>query len=177
MKKHSVTVSHPEASREHLLAFAREAPGAHIGIKIAALLLILEGHRPGWVAGVLGLTRQSLNLWMNKVNKEGLISLRPKQRCGRPARLTERLRQELKQQLKRPPLDAGLTRARWDGPTLVLYLKRQFGIDLKVRQAQYWLHQLGYRLRQAGRHSYFQPRAVVSETNRFRRRLKKPDLP
>jgi transposase len=171
-----MTVSHPEASREHLLAFAREVPGANIGIKIAALLLILEGHRPGWVAGVLGLTRQSLNLWTHKVNKEGLMSLKPKRRCGRPARLTERLRHELKQRLKRPPLDAGLTSARWDGPTLVSYLQRQFGIDLKVRQAQYWLHQLGYRLRQAGRHSCFQPQAVVSGTNRFSGGLKKPDI-
>ena len=40
---------------------------------------------------------------------------------------------------------------RWDGPTLATHLKRQFGIQLKVRQAQQWMHQLGYRLKRAGR--------------------------
>jgi transposase-like protein len=39
-----------------------------MGIKIAALLLVLEGQRPGWIADVLGITRQSLNLWIHRVN-------------------------------------------------------------------------------------------------------------
>ena len=75
MRNPSLELTHPEASRERLVAFAGKVQGARIGIKIAALLLILEGQRPGWVAEVLGLTRQSLNLWMHKVNEEGLAAL------------------------------------------------------------------------------------------------------
>jgi transposase len=173
MKKSTLILTHPEASRERLLTLARKIPGAYIGIKIAALLLILEGQRPGWVCRVLGQTRQSLSVWMHKVNEGGLVSLKPLQKSGRPARLTPEVRQELEEQLEKSPLELGLNRVRWDGPTLVVYLKRQFGIKLRVRQAQYWMHQLGYRLKRAS-YSYLQARA--EEAKRFRKVLKKTSV-
>jgi len=49
-------------------------------------------------------------------------------------------------------------------------LKRRWGISLKVRQAQYWMHQLGYRLKRAS-YSYLQARAA--EARQFQRNLKK----
>lgn len=174
MKKATLKLMHPEASRERLLAFARKVPGAYVGLKVAALLLILEGQRPGWVAEVLGLTRQSLNVWMHKVNKEGLISLKSKPRPGRPGHLTAQVRQILEEHLEKSPLELGLNRARWDGPTLVVHLKRNFGIKLKVRQAQYWMHQMGYRLKR-GSYSYLQARSEDAE--RFQKALKKTPNP
>jgi transposase len=174
MRNPSLKLVHPEASRERLLAAVRQIPGAHSGIKIAALLLILEGQRPGWIAEVLGLTRQSLNLWMHKVNEQGLKMLEPAKRPGRPARLTPQVRQELEEHLERSPEEFGLNRAQWDGPTLVVHLKRHFGITLKVRQAQSWMHQLGYRMKRAG-YTYLQARS--EEAKRFRRKLKKTSVP
>jgi transposase len=163
-------LTHPEASRERLLAFARKIPGAYIGIKIAALLLILEGQRPGWISEVLGLTRQSLNVWMHKVNEKGIASLKAGSRPGRPPRLTREMVEEVEQHLEKSPLDFGLKRLRWDGPTLVVHLQRQFGIKLKVRQAQNWMHQVGYRLKRAS-YSYLQAKA--EDAKKFRRALKK----
>jgi transposase len=163
-------LTHPEASRERLIAFARKIPGAHVGIKIAALLLILEGQRPGWVSEVLGLTRQSLNDWMHKVNDKGLESLKPMARPGRPPRLSPEIIQEVEQHLEKAPLEFGLKRVRWDGPTLVVHLKRQYGVKLKVRQAQNWMHQMGYRLKRAS-YSYLQ--AKSEEAAKFQRALKK----
>ena len=163
-------LTHPEASRERLLAMVRLIPGAQMGIKIAALLLILEGQRPGWIADVLGLTRQSLNLWMHRVNDGGLKALVPVKQPGRPPRLSQKVQQRLEQDLERPPSEFGLPRVRWDGPTLAVHLKRQFGITLKVRQVQSWMHQLGYRLKRAG-YTYLQGKS--EEARRFRRVLKK----
>jgi len=163
-------VRHPEASRERLLAYAREIPGAYVGMKIAALLLTLEGQRPGWITDVLGLTRQSLNTWMHKVNREGLKALQAKARPGRPGRLTPKAREQLEQHLEKTPLDFGLHRAGWDGPTLVVHLKRTFGVTLKVRQAQYLMHHLGYRLKRAG-YSYVQARG--RDAKKFQTALKK----
>jgi len=170
MRNPSLTLTHPEASRERLLAFARKIPGAYIGIKIAALLLILGGQRPGWISEVLGLTRQSLNVWMHKVNEKGVESLKAEPRSGRPPRLTSEMIQEVEQHLEKSPLDFGLKRLRWDGPTLVVHLQRQFGIKLKVRQAQNWMHQVGYRLKRA---SYCYLQAKAEDAKKFRRALKK----
>ena len=141
-----------------------------MGIKMAALLLILEGQRPGWIADVLGLTRQSLNLWMHRVNHQGLKALVPVKQPGRPPRLTHKVQQQLEEDLEKSPSAFGLRRVRWDGPTLVVHLKRQFGITLKVRQAQSWMHQLGYRLKRAG-YTYLQGKS--EEARRFQRALKK----
>jgi len=173
MRKPSLKLVHPEASRDALLKAVRDIPGASAGIKIAALLLTLEGQRPGWIAEVLGLTRQSLNLWMHKVNEKGLQSLKPVKRPGRPARLTPQVRRALEEHLEKSPEEFGLPRARWDGPTLVVHLKRQFGINLKVRQAQSWMHQLGCRMKRAG-YTYLQSRS--EDAKRFRRRIKKTPL-
>jgi transposase len=174
MRNPSLTLVHPEASRDGLLKAVRQIPGALVGVKIAALLLTLEGQRPGWIAEVLGLTRQSLNLWMHKVNEQGLASLKPARRPGRPTRLTKKVRQELEAHLEQSPEEFGLNRANWDGPTLVVHLKKQFGIHLKVRQAQMWMHQLGYRMKRAG-HTYMQARS--EDARKFRRKLKKTSVP
>jgi transposase len=173
MRNPTLMLTHPEASRERLLALARKIPGAYIGLKIAALLLILEGQRPGWIAEVLGLTRQSLNIWMHKVNKKGVRSLEAMPRPGRPPRLTTEVVHKVEQHLEKSPMAFGINRVHWDGPTLVVHLKRQFGIKLKVRQAQYWMHQAGYRLKRAS-YSYLQARA--EEAKRFRRALKKTSV-
>ena len=174
MRKPSLMLTHPEANRERLLALARKIPGAYIGIKISALLLILEGQRPGWIIDVLGLTRQSLNQWMHKVNKQGIEALKTKPRPGRPPRLNSETAAELEHHLEKSPRDFGLNRAQWDGPTLVIHLQRHFGIKIKVRQAQYWLHQLGYCLKRAT-YSYLQARG--EEARRFQETLKKTSKP
>jgi transposase len=153
-----------------LVALADRIPGAWIGIKIAALLLVLEGQRPVWITEVLGLTRMSLSRWIHGVNETGLKALEPKPRPGRPARLTEKVRRQLTEHLEQSPNQFGLARIQWDGPTLAAHLKRRFGISLKVRQAQMWMHQLGYPLKRAG-HVYLQ--AKSSQARQFERTLKK----
>lgn len=168
MKTTNMTLS--KVTRENLLTFAKSIPGAWIGLKVAALLLVLEGQRPGWIAQVLGLTRMSLNRWIRAVNEKGIQALVSKSRPGRPSKLTQSIAQQVEQHLERSPQTFGLNRARWDGPTLVVHLKRHFGIKLKVRQAQNWMHQLGYRLKRA---SYTYLQAKAEEAKKFRKALKK----
>ena len=166
----ALSVAHSEVTQEKLLALAKEIPGAWIGIKIAALLLVLDSQRPGWVAALFGLSRMTLDRWIHGVNREGIHALIPKPRPGRPTQLTLALKQQLEQDLEKRPQEFGLPRAAWDGPTLVIHLKQHFGLKLKVRQAQMWLHRLGYCLKR-GSYVYLQARA--EDSRNFRRGLKK----
>ena len=152
------------------MALAESVPGAWVGIKIAALLLVLEGQRPGWICDVLGLTRMSLSRWIHGVNSGGVEALKPQPKPGRPSRLDAKLQKALQADLEKSPQEFGLNRVQWDGPTLVTHLKRHFGITLKVRQAQKWMHQLGYRLKRAG-YTYLQ--AQAQDARKFQRALKK----
>lgn len=173
MKNPTLLLEHSEAEKEKLFALAKRIPGALIGIKIAALLLVLEGQRPGWICEVLGPTRMSLNRWIHGVNQEGLKSLIPQPKPGRPARLDKDVRRELEKHLDCSPREFGLNRIQWDGPTVAVHLKRHFGIKLKVRQAQRWMHQLGYCLKRAG-YSYVQ--AKSEDAKRFQKALKKTEV-
>jgi len=170
MRNPELTLTHPSATQAQLLALVQQVPGAWEGLKIAALLLVLEGQRPGWIAQVLGLTRMSLNRWIHRVNAQGVGVLKPPARPGRVSQLTPALGKALAKDLEKSPQAFGLNRVQWDGPTLVTYLKRRWGITLKVRQAQYWMHQLGYRLKRAS-YSYLQ--ASAEEARKFQRSLKK----
>jgi len=174
MRNPELRLTHPSATQEQLLALVQQVPGAWEGLKIAALLLVFEGQRPGWIAQVLGLTRMSLNRWVHRVNAQGVAALKPSPKPGRPSHLTPGLCRALERDLQKSPQALGLNRAQWDGPTLVTYLKRRWGVTLKVRQAQYWMHQLGYRLKRAS-YSYLQARA--EEARRFQRVLKKTPGP
>jgi transposase len=163
-------ITHRDVTKERLIALADEMPGAWAGLKIAALLLAVEGQRPGWITSVLGLTRMSMTRWIHAVNRGGVAALKPKIKPGRPTKLTPRIVRALAQQLEQSPQEFGLYRGQWDGPTVATHVKRRFGVILTVRQAQRWMHQLGYRLKRAG-YSYLQAKA--SEAKAFQRRLKK----
>lgn len=174
MKNPTLSLEHKDANKARLLALANQVPGAWIGIKIAALLLVLEGQRPGWITEVFGLTRMSLSRWIHGVNKDGLAFLTPKPRSGRTSRLEPKIQRVLAEHLEKSPQEFGLNRAQWDGPTMAIHLKRSFGISLKVRQAQRWMHYLGFRLKRAS-YSYLQARS--QEAQKFQKTLKKTEIP
>src|SRR4030067_2768675 len=163
-------LSFEKVSKKQLLALAEKVPGAWLGIKIATLLLVLEGQRPGWISEGLGQARMNVNRWTRVVSKDGVEALSPKKPSGRARRMTPKIVAQLERHLEESPQKFGLNRVHWDGPTLSTPLQRQLGMKLKVRQAQYWMHQLGYRLKRAS-HVYLQAKA--EDAKKFARSLKK----
>lgn len=159
-------------NRGNLLAVAKEVPGARVGLKIAALLLVLEGQRPGRITSLFGLNHMALERCIHTVNQEGPLGLVPKQHTGRPTRLTPDAQQRLEKDLRKNPQEFGLSRPGWDGPTLVIHLKEHFGIRVKVRQAERWMHKLGYSLKRA---SYAYIQAHAEDAHRFEEELKKTE--
>ena len=109
-------LTHAEATKERLLRAAESVPGAWVGLKIAALLLVIEGQRPGWICEVLSVTRMRVSRWIHAVNQDGVGALTPKPRPGRPTRLAPKVQQALPTHLEKPPGAFGMHRAQWDGP-------------------------------------------------------------
>jgi transposase len=169
----ALTVSNKSVTREALLEMAEMIPGAWMGIRIAALLLILEGWKSSQIAKLFDLTRWSVVKWIQRVNEQGISGLEEKERSGRPCRLDSNVQQELEKALEREPREFGLKRNRWDGIVVVEYLERFHGIKIQVRQAQRWIRRLGFSLRRP-MYSYLQ--ATTEGVEEFRETLKKtPD--
>lgn len=144
----ALTVTNNQITRKNLLEMAEDIPGAWVGIRIAALLLLLSGWKSTSIASLFGLSKWSVVKWIHKANKEGMESIKEKQRPGRPPRLTDSGKQALEQALQKPPGDFGIARARWDGIVVVQYLKQFHGVTIRTRRAQQLLHELGYTLKQ-----------------------------
>jgi len=166
----ALAITRADVTPEALLRLAATTPGAWLGVKIAVVLLVRAGHRPSALTALFGISRTTLTSWVHRVNREGVQGLVERSRPGRPSQLTLRIRRQVDAHLAHSPAEYGWSRARWDGPMLVQHLRKYFGVRIKVRQAQNWLHHLGYRLKRAGYH-YVQARA--EDAQHFRESLKK----
>jgi transposase len=166
----ALRIARKDVTRDSLLDLAEEVPGAWLGLRVAMMILFLDGYRPTFLAELFGVSRMTLTRWVHRINRQGPSGLLEKPHPGRPTQLTPRLRRQLSGHLKQSPERYGLPRVVWDGPTLVAHLRQRFGIQLKVREAQNWLHRLGYGLKRA---TYAYLQAKTEDVKKFRRRIKK----
>jgi len=166
----ALTVTNQAVSRDGLLQLAEKVPGAWTGIRIAALLLMLDGLTSTRVAELFGISRWSMVKWIQRVNGEGISGVEEKPKPGRPVRFDTGVRKKLEEALQRSPREFGLKRNRWDGIVVVEYLARVHGVHLKVRQAQRWICRLGFSLRQP---IYRYAQATKEGVEEYRETIKK----
>jgi transposase len=169
----SLEIVNRSVTREALLKMAEKVPGAWIGLRIAAILLLLEGWKSTQIARLFGLTRWSVVKWIQRINAEGVDGVKEGHRPGRPPRLDVEIQQALEEVLQKNPRSLGLKRNRWDGVVVAEYLGRVHGVHVKVRQAQRWIRRLGFSLRQP---IYRYVQATEEGVEEFRKTVKKtPD--
>ena len=166
----ALEITNQTVTREALLKMAEIVPGAWVGIRIAGLLLILEGWRTSKVAELFDLSRWSVVKWVRHANSEGTAMVEDKTRSGRPSRLNVSCKQELAQALRQSPKHFGIERVRWDGIVVVEYLKRYHHVTIRVRRAQLLLHELGFSLKQP---IYKYAQATQKGVKEFYKELKK----
>jgi len=166
----ALTLTHPSLTKEILLRKADEIPGAWIGIRIAALLLILSGWKSTQVAELFGLTRWAVVKWIQKANSDGVEAVKDYARSGRPSHFDEDMMKKIDDALSKSPQDFGISRAQWDGVVFVEYLKKTYHIEIHVRHAQRLIKKLGYSLK---RPMYRFVQAKKEGVEGFRKALKK----
>lgn len=143
----SLKITNKSVTREALLKMAEKIPGAWIGFRIAAMILILKGWKSTQVAALFDVSRWSVVKWIQKANEQGIQGINEGQRPGRPSRMDEEIEKDLEKALSRDPREFGLKRNRWDGIVVVEYVERFHGVKIKVRQAQRWIRRLGFSLK------------------------------
>jgi transposase len=170
----ALEVTNKSVTREALLKMAEKVPGAWIGLRIAAILLLLEGWKSTTVAKLFGLTRWSVVKWIQRINALGVDGVKEVHRPGRPTRLGPEIQQALEEVLQKNPRSLGLKRNRWDGIVVAEYLERVHSVHVKVRQAQRWIRRLGFSLRQP---IYRYVQATEEGVKEFHQTLKKTRQP
>ena len=99
----ALTLSHQELTREALLRKAEEIPGAWVGIRIAAFLLMLAGWKSTQISDLFGLSRWGTVKLIQKANREGLGAIEDHPRPGRPSQFDVRVLKELDEALSKSP--------------------------------------------------------------------------
>ena len=110
------------------------------------------------IGALFGNSPRTVSNWVRRVNETGDIEcLRSKKQPGRPPRLSEEQRQELKAVIQEPPEKHGVSINIWDGKSVSYYIEKQYNIVMKTRTCQRLFRQLGFTLKRA--------RPVVARAN------------
>ena len=95
------------------------------------------------LGALFGNSPRSISGWIKKVNQTGSIdSLRSKVGSGRPSRLTDVQKEDIRMVLQELPERFGILDKKWNGKNLSSYISGHYGISLKVRSCQRLIHEL-----------------------------------
>lgn len=102
------------------------------------------------IAQLFGQSSRTISNWINKVNRAGSIEvLRDKAKPGRNSKLDFEQLDKIKSVLQSPPELSGVSANIWDGKSLAFYIKKEFDVELGVRQCQRMFKKLGFSLKRA----------------------------
>jgi transposase len=143
----ALTVSDQENMIMALQDEIRRNDASRYDHRLHGVLLVAQGLTCPQVGGLLGDSPRTVVNWVRHFEAHGLAGLSEGERPGRPSRLNEEQLAKVEVALRANPSQLGLPTQMWDGPTLSEFLRREFGVKLKVRQCQRLFRHLGFRLR------------------------------
>lgn len=108
------------------------------------VILYIEGKRVMDIADFLGVTRGSVNRWLQWYDGCGLDGLRSEKRPGRPPRLSEGQRAELVALIEAGPTECGFEAGLWTGPMVAELIRSRYGVRYHFHHIPKLLHALGF---------------------------------
>ena len=117
--------------------------------RIAALLDFSRGDDPRAIASKHGVAVSSVYAWLKHLLSEGLASLKPQWRGGRPKKLTARQRQQVSAWLKAGPQAAGYPTGCWSALVIQDLIQHEFGVLYNAHYLCELLNNLGFSYQKA----------------------------
>jgi transposase len=134
-----VTAHHTE---QHLQRLADQEPRADRAQRLRTVLLAQQGFTAPEIATCTGFSRRSVQMWVERYNREGLSGLNTQPGRGRKPPLTAEQAEQLQQRLDAGPLpDDGVCTLR--GQDVQRILAREFGQLRTLNAVSGLLHRLG----------------------------------
>ena len=96
------------------------------------------------LAAELGVTRGSVNRWLQWYEADGTDGLATGKPSGRPPRLTESQLAELTALIEAGPIAAGYVTGVWTGPIIGDLIRKRFDVSYHNHHVPRLLHQLGF---------------------------------
>jgi transposase len=147
-----VHIAEKEGIKEKIQVYFSGNEEAKFIHRLHGILLFLEKEDESCdsIGALFGNSPRTVSNWIRRINETGDIeSLRSKKQPGRPPRLSEEQRGELKVVLQEPPEKHGIAINIWDGKSLSAYIAKRYNIVMKTRTCQRLFRQLGFSLKRA----------------------------
>ena len=147
-----LVIKNKEVVKKNIQSYFSGNEEARFIHRLHGVLLFLEKEDESCdsIGALFGNSPRTVSNWIKSLNSTGDIeSLRSKKNPGRPPRLSDTQRQELKTVIQESPEKHGIAINIWDGKSLSAYIEMQYGIILKTRTCQRLFHQLGFSLKRA----------------------------
>jgi transposase len=125
--------------------------------RLHGVLLVAQGMSCPEVSRLLGDAPRTVEYWVHRFEEKGLTGLVEGERSGRPRRLNDEQLEEIESVLRQSPEAVGIAGGIWDGKGLAAFIKKQYGVTLKVRQCQNMFKSFGFRRRK--------PRPLIARAN------------
>ena len=132
----------PEILLEQGKEIMSSSDEAKYHFRVFAVNMVLSGTPASQVGGYAGYTKAAVTGWVKTADEVGFEALHTKSRPGCPKKLTDEQYDKIDAALQKDPKEYGYK--VWDGPSLSNFIKKQFDVDLCVRQCQRLLNALGY---------------------------------
>lgn len=134
--------------KEELLEEGRrivsESSDSKFLFRVSMVNLILAGAKPSELSKYCGVDERALTGWVAKVDDHGFQSLMAVKQTGRPSKLSDAQKEEIKFVLQKDPTEYGYS--NWDGPSLSDHISSEYGVDYSVRACQKLIKSLGFSL-------------------------------
>ena len=135
-------------------AYAARAP--RVALRIQGTILSIEKYGVSEVARMLHVHRSTVHSWITLWNEYGKDGLLEGHRSGRPPRLTQEDREQLRDIVESGPLAYGFNTGVWTSPIVAQVIEEEFQVDFHPGHVRKLLKAIGFpcnvRLR-----SWFRP--------------------
>jgi transposase len=125
-----------------------------------SLYLYLSGMKCADVAKIVGITKTSVSRINQVYQKEGLSGIPDKAREGRPSKLTNEQKEQIKEMvLTKAPVEVGFpAEFNWTAGLIVKFVKREYGLNYSIRGITGIFERLGL--------SYTRPTYVLAKADK-----------
>lgn len=142
-----------------------------VGMRLMALIQIKRGMSSRQLEGLYYKSHSRYCIWVKRFNKFGLEGLRNKPKSGRKSKLSIEQKEKIKSiLLENKPEKYGYNSGFWNGPLMIDFIEKQFGIKYKKAQIYNIFKSFGFSYQKS---RGFYPEADKEAQENFRKALKK----
>lgn len=118
-------------------------------IRMQDLLSVASGHDVSTVSAIFQVSLQSVYHWINRYCCQGIFGLLPRQRAGRPSKLTKLDRKRWVKLIEAGPEANGFSGSCWRSPMIQTLVYENFSVFYSVKYIAELLKSLGFTYQKA----------------------------